>query len=468
MSKATGGNYRWSQKIWREWMVKYNDGHPSSQCPPDILEKASSPEELQPWLIEFIMSFKESEGKVYRKNTLNAVLVHLHRHVKLFNPHHEKLKFLDRPSNIKFKLFTNCLHDIYQYLDELSSAERRKINIFTQEDEDTLWDKQVLGVDSPLQLLRSVYFYNGKHLMLRSGEHRQLRFSQFRRLPSDCYEFIRFNFEDAPSDTENSSLDPKSVIYIHANPFVGNRCHVSLLDKYISMVPPTAYANDCFYLQPIKTTVDVTTCSFWYIDKPYGKSTLNNVAKTIAAEAGITGHFTTTSIQQTGRVSHSSSICNATRSIKTVVKFNNKLSTETKADESGNSEEEEQSITQILPSESPEMLNLSPHSLEGLHLDGVEVSLVRNIPEQSTVQELSIGNCEITIRPTCQFSKNILTSCPELQGINKGVWQVVLYPPTQSDDAQPFTTTETCVYGHKSIDSYSPTTPTTVFEYVCD
>lgn len=40
------------------------------------------------------------------------------------------------------------------------------------------------------------------------------------------------------------------VVHQFAHPELGERCHVSLLDRYFSKIPDSAKANDIFYLRP--------------------------------------------------------------------------------------------------------------------------------------------------------------------------------------------------------------------------
>ena len=50
----------------------------------------------------------------------------------------------------------------------------------SEEDEVALWKKGLLGCHSAKSLFRTIYFYNGKLFGLRSKEHRNLRYSNFR------------------------------------------------------------------------------------------------------------------------------------------------------------------------------------------------------------------------------------------------------------------------------------------------
>jgi hypothetical protein len=58
----------------------------------------------------------------------------------------------------------------------------KSAQIFSQEDLNTLWDKQILGVHVPRPLMRAAFFVMGLHACLRSSEeHRNLTFSMLKR-----------------------------------------------------------------------------------------------------------------------------------------------------------------------------------------------------------------------------------------------------------------------------------------------
>ena len=52
--------------------------------------------------------------------------------------------------------------------------------VFSSDDEKKLWDTNVLNLETPIGLLRAVFFYNGKNFCLRGGaEQCNLKLSQF-------------------------------------------------------------------------------------------------------------------------------------------------------------------------------------------------------------------------------------------------------------------------------------------------
>ena len=54
--------------------------------------------------------------------------------------------------------------------------------VLSADDENKLWDTNVMNLKAPIGLLRAVFFYNGKNFCLRGGTgQRNLKLSQFQR-----------------------------------------------------------------------------------------------------------------------------------------------------------------------------------------------------------------------------------------------------------------------------------------------
>ena len=56
------------------------------------------------------------------------------------------------------------------------------------------------------------------------------------------------------------------------------KCHVFVLDKYLSKLPAEAFVKDTFYVQP-RTSIDEDTQAVWFTANPIGRNTLANLVK---------------------------------------------------------------------------------------------------------------------------------------------------------------------------------------------
>ena len=128
-------------------------------------------------------------------------------------------------------------------------AEVKHTAVITQEEEDQLWDRGVLRVDSLLKLLCRVFFSVGKVFCIRGGkEQRNLKPSQFQwKHDPDRYVYI----ENGSKNNSGAELRVSNkVVPVYANPSIGERCVVYLLDLYLSKYPRMAFEKGIYYLRP--------------------------------------------------------------------------------------------------------------------------------------------------------------------------------------------------------------------------
>ena len=98
--------------------------------------------------------------------------------------------------------------------------------------------------------------------------------------------------------TENGSKNRSGGLYqlkvenkcvpLMANAQLGTRCHVYLIDLYISKLPEKAREMDCFYMKPLGDHV-VTTTKPWFSAQPYGENKLMGMVKSMFESIGVTG-----------------------------------------------------------------------------------------------------------------------------------------------------------------------------------
>lgn len=84
-------------------------------------------------------------------------------------------------------------------------------------------------------------------------------------------------------------LNHKTVTIV-ANLGVGDRCPVSILDKYISKLPVGAL-DKAFYCKPL-SNVPKDEGEPWFTSVPIGKNLLSKMVAEMCSEAGIMGRKT--------------------------------------------------------------------------------------------------------------------------------------------------------------------------------
>ena len=223
---------------------------PDDPVPLDLLS-SHDPVLVSKHLQRFVMETRNTNGESYTPATLRSLLSGINRILKA--------------NKAPFSIFNKedpAFRNLMLTMDSLSSdllskgigAQRRNAEI-THEVEDLLWAKGVLGSGSPQRFQHTVFFYIGLQFCLRGvQEQYELSPSQLTRHPphmtvynEEVYyqytEFISTNDQHRFKDTNTSNKQVRSYAY------PGNsRCLVTLLDSYLSKLPPN---SSHLYMRPL-------------------------------------------------------------------------------------------------------------------------------------------------------------------------------------------------------------------------
>ena len=279
---------------WRKYRMKTNI--------PAIADMTKK--QMQYRLTRFVLEVRKKNGDVYPPNSLHHIVVGIMRHVR----------WSGQP-NIDF--FTD--HDFANLRGSLDAEMKRlqkegvgvvtrQAEILSEAEEETLWEKGLLGDHTPQTLLDTMVFYTGYYFALRSGrEHRQLRANPCQieviEHPGER-SFLRYTEDiskNHPGGLKGRKIKPKVVIQ-HANIDNAQRCFLRLFKLYRSLCP-TGAPDHAFYLRP----ADHPTTNCWYSKIPLGHTKLSKTVVRLCASAGIKGHKTNHSLRATttSRLYHS-------------------------------------------------------------------------------------------------------------------------------------------------------------------
>ena len=185
------------------------------------------------WLPRFIAEVRKTDGKPYPPNSLYQICCGLHRCLREANR-----PDIDIFNSSKFAQFRDTLDSCMKELKATGNFEVRKAQPITEEIEELLWDRGMLGNSTPQALLDTMVFYIGLYFALRSGlEHRRLRHSpsQLKLFePPGGVPYLQYT-EDV-SKTNQGGLkhrkrEPKVVVQ-YANSQNPSRCIVKLYKEY--------------------------------------------------------------------------------------------------------------------------------------------------------------------------------------------------------------------------------------------
>jgi integrase len=233
-------------------------------------------DELNYSISRFICEVKKKNGDDYPGETLHELVISLQLHFDLKG---KPLKFLNDPDFMQLK---NTLDGVMKDRAKAGLGIRRKqAQVITLEEEEILWQKNVLGSSNPTQLLNTVVYLIGLNFALRGGqEHRNLRWKNAR---------IQLLTDQKTRKVKAKEVDA------YENKKDRSRCIVTLFKKYIYHCPPEDKRPDAFYLRPLAKP----NGSIWYACQPIGQHKLANVVAEVCKKGGLQGHRTNHSLRAT-------------------------------------------------------------------------------------------------------------------------------------------------------------------------
>ena len=296
----TKKNTKWALNNYTEWVKARSLQFPQNPVPANLLQSTDC-DLLSMWLSRYVVETRMTSGKRYPPSTIYQLLTALLRIMRASNS--KSPNFLDKKIPPSFKQLHGTLDIHFRRLHETGLGRRvRHAEIMTKQEEETLWSQNILGTSSPHTLLNSVFYLNGKNFCLRGGEeHRKLKVSQLQRLSQpDRYLYHENCSKNRAGTFKQLHLDSK-VVPIHCTCSSDQqRCHVHILDFYLSKLSPAVVAEEGpFYLRPL-SAIPEGDSSPWYTRTPVGRNMLASMLKRMCQRGGIEGHKTNHSLRATG------------------------------------------------------------------------------------------------------------------------------------------------------------------------
>ncbi|OWF34689.1 uncharacterized protein KIAA1958-like [Mizuhopecten yessoensis] len=178
---------------------------------------------------------------------------------------------------------------------------KKQAEIITEEQEQLMWEKGVMGTDTPEKLLNTLVYQLGLNFALRAGqEHRNLRCGPYSQITvkqdSDGKTYLEYR-EDVSKTNAGGLLHRKvtpKVTRAYENTVLPDQCPVKIYQKFMSLRPKTGKCS-ALYLRPKKTP----SPDCWYCDSPLGVHILQQTVGKLCEEAGFKGYFTNHSLRAT-------------------------------------------------------------------------------------------------------------------------------------------------------------------------
>ena len=164
-----------------------------------------------------------------------------------------------------------------------------------EEHEQVLWEKGILGEDSPDKLRQTVFFLIGVRFGLRGLKEQY----DLRRYPDSQINIVKIDGKDAlvyrefQSKTRQGGIsdrgkNPARVSYSFCTG-VRSRCLVELFRKYLFLGPRGSYHWPRFYVQTDPKWQPGS--DYWYTNRPVGKNTLGGYIEDMMKRGGVEGNF---------------------------------------------------------------------------------------------------------------------------------------------------------------------------------
>ena len=147
-------NNMWALKTFKEWRVTRNTRYPADPCPEEILV-TDNKQILCEWLCNFISEARKANGEEYTPCSLYLILAGLQRHIRQVKVSEEINIFQD----VAFKSLRNVCDSIFKRLHSKGiGTEAKATPVMSVNEEDVLWNKKILDLDTPIGLLQAVFF----------------------------------------------------------------------------------------------------------------------------------------------------------------------------------------------------------------------------------------------------------------------------------------------------------------------
>ena len=238
----------WLEATWKRWVQSVSSMDPTflSMDLDSLFRDYAGV--INDYLGKFFVEIRNQNGEPYPPKTLNLLARYMQMKVKDMGL---EINLMSDQAYLPFRKFLN--EKMIFLTDQGMQKPKRQASAITEEMEEDLWRRGILGDDNPTKLFWTAYFLVGKHFALRSRqEHRDLRAgpnAQIRILGMGADEKIAYQegvSKNQQGGLNHARFEPKTGEIL---PTGGQNCPVKLLKKFIGYRPQKA--KD-FFCQPLK------------------------------------------------------------------------------------------------------------------------------------------------------------------------------------------------------------------------
>ncbi|XP_067654082.1 uncharacterized protein KIAA1958-like [Haliotis asinina] len=303
--KSTQYKNTWAMEVFQRWQEERRQRPVSenlglwSVCLRENLLNMDA-EKLNMALKYFVFEARKKDGAFYPSTTLYGLFASLASSLKLHG------SSLDIFNDDEFEDSRRALDASMRErsAEGMGPSTVKHTEVITLAEKQQLWEKGVLGDDTPQKLLDTVLYLTGLHFALRGGtEHRSLRMGNNPQITgphTDCHGRRYMEYTEDVSKTNKGGLNHRKLtakkVRAYENLETPSHCYVRIVQKYMSYCAAQSLKNkDAFYFTPRK----VPKGDDWFMETPVGHNKLQNTVGRICGQAGILGRKTNHSLRAT-------------------------------------------------------------------------------------------------------------------------------------------------------------------------
>jgi hypothetical protein len=249
-----------------------------------------SPAQLKPLLRRFYIKIRTDDGKLYSKSAFVGIRASINRHLRS-EPFNKRFNIL---TDSDFHVSNNTFKSVLKKLKNEGLDVSQPHKPISNEDLDKLRNSLVLSPDTPLSLVRKVWFDITLSFLRRGNENQgKLTPQSFVVKTDGSKRYLEMTYNEAtknhPGDA--NTIQHKTRMYETGTPL----CPLASFEKYVSH---RSEKIDALYEKPKKCVSP--SDSTWYTARPLGARTLETMMKSLSADAGLSEVYTNHCVRATG------------------------------------------------------------------------------------------------------------------------------------------------------------------------
>ncbi|XP_053403158.1 uncharacterized protein LOC128558273 [Mercenaria mercenaria] len=258
-----------------------------------------SPDCLNTYLKSFYLTVKKQNGEDYEPDSLSGIKNSIDRYLS------DKNYSTSVCRGEEFKSSRSVLLAKGKQLKKDGKGRKpNRAEQVSEEEEQVLWERGIMGRSSPMALLRAIWWRNNFFGLRGRDEHNKLRWGDVTILEEvDGARYMQYEERDTKT-RKNPGEDRPIKPRVYATPNKPETCPVNLLIEYTHRRPLTMCQPDSpFYLQIHqhweKPGPSGSVAQVWFKNQPMGVHSLGNMMKTMSELGELPGRKTNHSGRKT-------------------------------------------------------------------------------------------------------------------------------------------------------------------------